>query len=107
MLLLFVLLHASTSVWSMVDIHNETKHIGHLVVITSPFFGHMIPLLDFAKRLSLYHHVTYVVSISKLDLLKRHGFIDENETNNTTQTKLEFIGLFDNNDDDYEVSSIM
>ncbi len=93
----------------MADAHTETKNVGHLVLITSPFFGHMIPLLDFAKRLSIHHHVTYVVSASKLDALKRHGFLDENENENSgsTQSRLEFIGLIDGNDDDYKVSGIV
>ncbi len=68
----------------------------------------MIPLLDFAKRLSLYHHVTYVASASKIDTLKQRGFLDENENekSGSTQSMLEIIGLFDGNDDDYEVSLI-
>jgi hypothetical protein len=108
MLLLFVLLHTSTFVCSMADTHTETRNVGHIVLITSPLFGHMLPLLDFAKRLSLHHHVTYVVSASKLDMLKQRGFLDENENENSgsTQSRLEIIGLFDGNDDDYEVSLI-
>ncbi len=92
----------------MADTHTETRNVGHIVLITSPLFGHMLPLLDFAKRLSLHHHVTYVVSASKLDMLKQRGFLDENENENSgsTQSRLEIIGLFDGNDDDYEVSLI-
>jgi hypothetical protein len=92
----------------MADIHTETGNVGHVVLVTSPFFGHMIPLLDFAKRLSVHHHVTYVVSASKLDVLKRRGFLDENQNENSgsTQSNLEIIGLFDGNDGDYEVSLV-
>ena len=84
----------------------DTKSTGHIVLITSPLFGHMIPLLDLAKRLSSHYHVTYVVSVSKLDVLKRHGFLDKNEYENDdlTQSRLEIIGLNDGNDADYEVS---
>jgi hypothetical protein len=108
MLLLFVLLHASTFVRWTASTHTEKRNLGHLVLITPPFFGHMIPLLDFAKRLSLYHHVTYVASASKIDTLKQRGFLDENENekSGSTQSMLEIIGLFDGNDDDYEVSLI-
>jgi hypothetical protein len=68
----------------------------------------MIPLLDFAKRLSIHHHVTFVVSASKLDMLKQRGFIDQNdnENGNSTQSNLQIIGLFDGNNQDYEVSFI-
>jgi hypothetical protein len=104
MLLLFVFLYASTFVSSKADTHTETRNVGHIVLITSPFFGHMIPILDFAKRLSLHHHVTYVVSASKLNILKQYGFLDENS--GSTQSRLEIIGLYDGNDDDYEVSLI-
>jgi hypothetical protein len=100
MLLLFILLHASTFICSMAN----TRNIGHLVVITSAFFGHIIPSLDFAKRLSQHHYVTYIVSASKLDTLKERGFLGE--TVGSTLPRLEVIGLFDGNDDDYEVSLI-
>ncbi len=90
----------------MVDTHTEIRNVGHIVIIASPFFGHMIPLVDFAKRLSLHHHVTYVSSASKLEVLKQRGFFDENE-NESTQSRLEIIGLFDDNDEDYEVSLIV
>jgi hypothetical protein len=108
MLLLFVLVDVSTFVCSMGDIYTETRNVGHSVLITSPFFGHMIPLLDFAKRLSIHHHVTFVVSASKLDMLKQRGFIDQNdnENGNSTQSNLQIIGLFDGNNQDYEVSFI-
>lgn len=104
MYLLFIFLFASTSIWPIVNSCNETKNIGHIVVITSPLFGHMIPLLDFAKYLSLHHHVTYIVSASKLDVLKRRGFLDENS--DSVETRLEIIGLVDGNDDDNEVSDM-
>ena len=107
MLLLFVLLHAALSVSSMAEIHTGTNDVGHLVLITSPLFGHMIPLLDFAKRLSMHHHVTYIASASKLDMLKTLGLLDESEISNSTQSRLEFIGLFDGNDDDYKVNTFL
>lgn len=75
---------------------------GHVVLIAPPFYGHMIPLLDFAKRLSEDHYVTYIVSASKLDTLKRYASVDEN-----THSQLRFIGLVDGNDHDYEVSYII
>ena len=107
MLLLFTLLHASALVGSMADSSTEKRTIGHIVLIASPFYGHMIPILDFAKRLSIHHHVTYIVSASKLDMLQRRGFIDEitNESDSSVQPKLDVIGIRDGNNDDYEVSS--
>lgn len=107
MLLLFILLHTSRFVYSIGDIHTETRNVGRLVLIAPPLFGHMIPLLDFAKRLSVHHHVTYIVSVSKLNELKRLGFIDEKENRRSSQSRIEFIGLIDGNDDYYEVSCII
>lgn len=103
MLLLFIFVHAALSIYSMAESDSEIKDFGHVVLITSPLFGHMIPLLDFAKRLSMHHHVTYIASTSKLDTLKTLGLLDESENTNATQSRLEFIGLFDGNDDDYKV----
>ena len=89
---------------SILDINAKKESLGHVVLITAPLFGHMIPLLDFAKRLSEYHHVTYIVSASKLDILKQHVSINQTETNTLIQSRIEFIGLLDGNDDDYQVS---
>ncbi|CAF1613062.1 unnamed protein product, partial [Adineta ricciae] len=73
---------------------------GHIVLITSPFFGHIVPILDFARRLSAYHHVTYIVSASKLYLLKQRGLIDD--SSDSSESKLDIIGLNDGNDHNYE-----
>lgn len=106
-MLLLLVFHASMFVCSIADIHAKRTNVGHVVLITSPLFGHMIPLLDFAERLSEHHYVTYIVSASKLDALKRYKFLDENEDSNSTQARLQFIGLIDGNDDDYKVSDIV
>ena len=90
--LTFILILVVYSIKNIVD--------GHVILITSPFYGHMIPLLDFAKRLSEHHYVTYIASASKLGTLKQHASVDENNN-----SRLKFIGLNDGNDDDYEVSS--
>ncbi|UJR34485.1 hypothetical protein I4U23_021893 [Adineta vaga] len=66
---------------------------GHVVIISIPRLGHIIPMLDFAKHLSLYCHVTFIVSISILDKIKN---------NNTNQ--LEFIGLLDNINNENKIS---
>lgn len=81
---------------------------GHIVLITPPFFGHIFPLLDFAEQLSKQHHVTYVVSASKLDALKDRGMLIEDGDNKliSSNSQINFIGLFDHNDDTYEISSI-
>jgi hypothetical protein len=84
------------------------KNLGHVVLISSPFFGQMIPILDFAKRLSIYYHVTFVTSASKLDVLKQREFLVEhlNKKLVSSYSQIDLIGIFDHNDDDYEVSSI-
>nr|ACD54606.1 UDP-glucosyl transferase-like protein [Adineta vaga] len=81
------------------------RNTGHIVLITSPFYGHIIPMIDLAKRLAVHHYVTYIVSVSKLDMLKHRGFIDENETNDLNDSRLEIIGLYDGNNDDYEATN--
>lgn len=105
MRLLIVLLHVSIFVCSMTDTRTETRQVGHIVIITSPFFGHIIPLLDFARRLSVDHHVTYVMSATKLDALKQRGFLDE--SSDVSLSRLEMIGLLDDNNEDIEVSLIL
>lgn len=75
---------------------------GHIVVVSPPFFGHLIPLLDLAKRLSEYHHVTFVLSSSKLGELKQRQLIPGNVDH---QSRLQFIELFDQNEEDYEVNN--
>ena len=105
MFLLFVLIHVLVFVSPVANTSTNTKEVGHIVIITSPFFGHVIPLLDLAKRLCVHHHVSYVVSASKLEVLKQRRLLDENDA--SSQSKLEIIGLLDGNDNDIEVSSRM
>ena len=105
MSLLFVLLLALVLMCPMIGANTNTKEPGHVVLITSPFFGHIIPLLDLAKRLSIHHHVSYIVSASKLHALKQRGLLDETST--SSQSRLHIVGLFDNNDEDIEVSSMI
>ncbi|CAF1659083.1 unnamed protein product, partial [Adineta ricciae] len=100
MLLVTVLFYTLTIVTSATDTFGETKSYAHIVLITSPFYGHMIPILDFAKRLAVHHHITYIVSESKRQMLTKRGFIDESQTN------LQVIGLFDDNNDDYEATDV-
>lgn len=91
----------------MGDVH-QVQNGGHVVLISSPFAGHIIPLLDLAQHLSAYYHVTCVVSASKLVVIKRFGLLIENENNTlvSTQSGIDFIGLFDHNDKAFEVSVI-
>lgn len=91
----------------MADIHEKHK-TGHVVLIAPPLGGHMIPMLDLAKHLSAYCHVTYVMSASKLGFVKRLGFLVENEDKQLapTHSGINFMCLDDHNDDDYEVSLI-
>ncbi|CAF1490286.1 unnamed protein product [Adineta ricciae] len=89
----------------LLETNAKSESLGHVVLITAPLFGHMIPLLDFAKRLSEYHHVTYIVSASKLDILKQHVSINQTEANTSIQSRIEFIGLLDGNNDDYQVTN--
>ncbi|CAF0856351.1 unnamed protein product [Adineta steineri] len=90
----------------MGDIH-EIKNDGHVVLVPLPFFGHIIPFLDFAKFLSAYYHVTVIVSASKLDTLKQRGFAfeDDNKKLVHAHSGIDLIGIFDHNDEDYEVST--
>ena len=106
MLLLIALLHASTFV-STTAILQQSENVGHVVFVASPFFGHIIPSLDFAKRLSKFHHVTFVVPASRLRLLEQRGFLLKDDSNITPiRSRLEFIELLDGNDDDFQVSLV-
>ncbi|CAF1347196.1 unnamed protein product [Adineta ricciae] len=49
---------------------------------------------------AVHHHVTYIVSESKRQMLTKRGFIDESQAN------LQVIGLFDDNNDDYEATDV-
>ena len=73
-----------------------SQNTGYVVIVSPPFFGHLIPLLDLAKTLTEFHHVTFVLSSSKLDELKRRELIPKN-------LDLEFVQLFDNNNEEYQV----
>ncbi len=79
---------------------------GHVVIFAPPLLGHISPLLDFARHLSMHHHVTYVVSASVLDEIEQPNLIFNNDAKSLTThgLKIEFIGLFDNNTLDLEVS---
>lgn len=111
MVSLFILLQTSILACLIKSAETVAKDLGHVVIITSPFFGHIIPLLDLAKRLSLQHHVSFVISAAKLDVLKRRGYLeDEYQNQNVTSlhpSRLKFIGLFDGNINDIEVSRLV
>jgi hypothetical protein len=83
-----------------------SANVGHVVMFATPLFGHIIPLLDFAKQLSMHHHVTIVISAALLDVLEqRHLLFNNNEQNSRlNQNKIEWIGLFDGNTFDHTVS---
>ncbi|XP_055337249.1 uncharacterized protein LOC129587490 [Paramacrobiotus metropolitanus] len=52
----------------------------HIVVIAFPGYGHLIPLLSFARKAAEHHHVTFVISKCKLnDLRTRELFTAEDE----------------------------
>ncbi|CAF1300067.1 unnamed protein product [Adineta ricciae] len=69
---------------------------GHVVIVSIPRLGHVIPMLDLAKHLSTGCNVTFVVSQSILDKIKEMGLISHE---NTTD-RLEFIGLLDSRNDE-------
>lgn len=91
----FVILACSSSV-----------NVGHVAIFAPPLIGHIIPLVDFAKKLSMYHHVTFVSSATALDLLKHRGLIFKSETQNSqiNQFDIEWISLYDEIIIDFEVS---
>ncbi len=107
MLLIFICLHVPMLGVVIASINTHRTDKGHIVVLTSPFFGHIIPLLDLAKRLSTYHDVSYIVSVSKINILQRRGFLDEYRVDNSVhpfKSRLKVIGLLDGNDNELEVS---
>ena len=76
MLRFLIVLHIATSIRSTVEPKEKLDvSDAHWVLISSPFFGHIIPLLDLSKVLSSHQSVTFVTSASKIQVLKQRGGI--------------------------------
>ena len=56
----------------------------HVLFLTFPSFGHIIPLLELAKKTSLFHQVTVVVSASMLKELEERELLDAQTPNDFT-----------------------
>lgn len=65
-------------------------HRKHIAVIAFPGYGHLIPLLDFAKKCADYHNVSFVISKSKLGDLKTRELFTE-----VDKTLINLVGLED------------
>ncbi|CAF1376879.1 unnamed protein product [Adineta ricciae] len=68
----------------------STANATHILVIAPPFLSHMIQL---AKQLSSYCHVTYLTSINSISELERKEFISHLNSSKT----LDIVGLVDGN----------
>ena len=47
----------------------------HILCIAFPGYGHLIPLLEFAKKLSSYYKVSFAVSKSQINDLRERGIL--------------------------------
>ena len=52
----------------------------HILVICIPAFGHIVPMLELARKLTAFHRVTFALSSSKVSQLKQRELITENDT---------------------------
>ncbi|XP_055353946.1 uncharacterized protein LOC129599669 [Paramacrobiotus metropolitanus] len=54
----------------------------HVLFLSFPAFGHIIPLLEFARKVAKHHTVTFAVSRSKMEeMIKKELFGDESAEN--------------------------
>lgn len=51
----------------------------HILCVAFPAYGHMIPLLALARKISEYHDVTFAVSRSQHDELKRREILTDGD----------------------------
>lgn len=49
----------------------------HVLVLAFPAYGHIIPMLELARKLSLHHFVTFAVSKIKLEALKKREIFSD------------------------------
>ena len=49
------------------------QHRRHILMVTISALGHLMPLLELAKKLVRYHHVTFAVSASRLAGIRENG----------------------------------
>ena len=51
----------------------------HILCVAFPAYGHMIPLLALARKIAVYHDVTFAVSKDQLDELKRREILKDDD----------------------------
>ncbi|OQV20399.1 putative UDP-glycosyltransferase 72B1 [Hypsibius exemplaris] len=68
----------------------------HILLLSFPAFGHIIPMLEFAKKLSQHHAVTFGVSAGKLPDLTRRELL------HPTEDPVRLLGIPDNVWDDFD-----
>ncbi|OQV25655.1 putative UDP-glucose glucosyltransferase [Hypsibius exemplaris] len=49
----------------------------HVLMVTVPAYGHLIPLLELAKKISKHHNVTFVVSESMLQEIRQRELLTD------------------------------
>ncbi|GAV06794.1 hypothetical protein RvY_16722 [Ramazzottius varieornatus] len=62
----------------------------HVLCLTIPAYGHIIPLLEFAKKISAQHHVTFIVSSDKMEEIRQREVLTTEQNN-----QLEVLALND------------
>ncbi|OQV17724.1 putative UDP-glycosyltransferase 72B1 [Hypsibius exemplaris] len=51
----------------------------HVLVVAIPAFGHIVPMLELAKKITRFHRVTFAVSASKVIQMKDRDMLNEND----------------------------
>ena len=68
----------------------------HVLLLTFPAYGHIIPLLGFGKKVSQFHDVTFALSADLIEQLRQREIITEDE-------HVQFYGV----PDGYSANTIM
>ncbi|GAU99495.1 hypothetical protein RvY_10489 [Ramazzottius varieornatus] len=61
---------------SKMDQQSQRRHV---LCVAFPAYGHMIPLLTLARKISEFHDVTFAVSESQHEELKRREILEDND----------------------------
>ena len=67
----------------------------HILLMSFPAYGHIIPILELAKKIAAHHDVTFALSASKIGDLKKREIIRASDP-------VEMFGIEDGVMDDFD-----